>query len=514
MQKPPSPPSLSPAQPQTPPRTAQQALMFKSNQVATNGELLPLSRYQLVTLTIGLLGLQFCWAVQVGNVTKVLLTLGLAPGVVSYAWLAGPIAGIIAQPLVGTWSDRCTLRIGRRRPFLIAGTCISVICLLVFAFAKEIGERFGDVHLNRPVALTLAVSSFWALDFSLNAAQGPLRALLGDRVPKYQHPTGNSYFALMTGLGNLLGSAAGAIRLTKYAPMFPEDLSALYALAAVAVTVTMTITVLGTTETPLQLRPSAEYNDIDGSSIQSPEQQQQQQQQQQQSSGLIMPLISAWRTAPEPFHRVFAVQCATWFGWFALFVFGTSWVGKAVYGGHPEAAVGTPERALYEEGVRTGNLGLALQSAITVCVSLFIPLVLRVFGDQIVYLASHLMLATCLIVTLWTRSKSVAIILLAATGIPWAVTMALPWSMMGQGVSKRAPGMEGVYFSLFNLSQCLPEVVVSMVSPYILAVTNSQASVLGIGGLVVLLGAIGIVVSGIGKEQLDEIERLPTSDVF
>lgn len=498
-----------------------------SADVGPNGELLPLNTGQLAALTVGLLGLQFCWAVQVGNATKQLMELGMASGLVSYAWLAGyvdrfyvsnsmetdsrqrsPVAGIIVQPVVGAWSDRCTSRWGRRRPFLAAGTAVTALCLVLFAFARQLGELLGDVtgvsngkRAVRPRALTIAVMAFWALDFALNAAQGPLRALLADRVPAEQHATGNSYFALMTGLGNLSGSLAGAVKLSTVLTMFPDDFAALYTVAAVAVVCCMAITVLFTDETPLEPRPHGEYANMEettnrGGGV----------------AGGIRGLWAAWADAPSPFHRVFAVQCATWVGWFALYVFGTSWVGSAVYGGQADAPEGTPLRKLYDEGVRTGNFGFALQSVVTVLVSLLVPKALQLTGTRFVYIGGHVVLATALLGAKVTRDRNVAVALLAATGVPWAITMAVPWSLMGQGVSKQAPGKEGVYFTLFNLSQCFPEVFVSVVSPFIVRATQSQATVLGFGGLVALAGAIAIFVLRIGADERADFDRLPATE--
>lgn len=372
---------------------------------------------------------------------------------------------------------------------------MTVLCLILFSHARQLGEMLGDSATVRPFALSVAIASFWALDFALNAAQGPLRALLADIVPASQHSEGNSYFALMTGLGNLAGSLSGAIQLTFYFPFFRDDLVALYSLAAIALALTMTITVIRTRENALDVQPGT-YIDMDGTN----------------NAGTLSTLLDAWRNAPVPFHAVFSIQCATWFAWFTLYVFGTSWVGKNVYGGRAEAAPGTSSRDLYDAGVRAGNFGLALQSAVTVAISLLIPHALHVLGTRTVYVGSHAILGVALLAALWTTNRTIAVILLAITGVPWAVTMALPWSLMGKGVSRRAPGKEGVYFTLFNLSQCFPEVVVSVVSPAILNFAHSQAAVLGAGGAVALLGGFGVLCLRIGDHH-DEFERVSSEDM-
>lgn len=218
----------------------------------------PLAR--LLALAGGLGGIQLAWAVQVGYVTKALLQLGMPPAAVSYAWLAGPIAGIVVQPLVGAASDRCASPYGRRRPFIVAGTAITAVCLLAFSHARELGVAAGDAATSdgggggrHPRGLAIGVATFWALDFAINGAMGPLRALLMDVVPPSQQGAGNAAFAFMTGLGNFGGNTLGSLRLAAATPAAwgLSDMQALYGLAAGVLIVTIGVCVVATPEVPL-----------------------------------------------------------------------------------------------------------------------------------------------------------------------------------------------------------------------------------------------------------------------
>lgn len=461
---------------------------------------IPFSRARLFALTSGVLGLQVCWAVQAGYVTKSLLVLGLPQRYVSYAWLAGPIAGIVVQPTVGVLSDRCTLSLGRRRPFLIAGTLITSVCMLLFAYASQIGHALGDTvaaggetHVVQTRALTVAIASFWALDFAINAVQGPLRALLADVVPTTQHKLGNAYFALGTGLGNCTGSFLGSVKLSRFLPFFGGDLQALYAISTVILIIFMGITVVFTKETPLseyqriESDPPEGYDSVGQSAS---------------AEGENMSFFQAGFVAPYPFWQVFLVQCFSWFGWFTLFVFATSWVGKEVYNGTYDAPLGSPKRELYDAGVRAGNLGIGLQSVLTIFFSLALPPLLRKFSSQWVYFAASVCLGSALIGALFLHHQWqawIAVSLLASTGFAWAVTMTVPWSLMSEAVARSTPERAGIYATMFNLSQCFPEVVVSLVAEEVERLTNSQAAVMGVGGVSVLIAAGVIVAWGIGK---------------
>lgn len=483
----------------------------------------PFSHAALFRLTAGLIGLQFCWAIQVGYVTKVLLQLGLAQRFVSYAWLAGPIAGILVQPTVGVLSDRCTSRFGRRRPFLFVGSAVTVVCLLLFAFARPIGIALGDsppdtVGAVSSRGLFIAVFSFWSLDFAINAAQGPLRTLLSDVVPPQQHKLGNSFFALATGVGNFSGSLLGSLPLSRYLPFFSEDVQILYSIAVFVLIATMGCTLLSVEETPL--RAADAYARIDekddagseSSNASSPSYSSVDNDNADTSGSMNrLSFLEAAYIAPYPFFRVFLVQCFTWFSWFTMFVFATSWVGAEVFNGQYDAQKGSPERLLYDAGVREGNLGLSLQSVVTIMFSLALPGIMSRTSMQTVYFASHILLGVTLSSTLFLHEKwqgVIAVLLFAVTGFSWAVTMAVPWSVMSEAVSKAAPGRAGIYFTMFNLSQCLPEIVVSLVSEEIERVTGSQAAVLFIGGIASFIGGVLILLLGIGrKEETANCER-------
>jgi solute carrier family 45, member 1/2/4 len=123
-----------------------------------------LSRLRLAAATAGIVGQSLGWAVQIGYTSRTLLQLHLEPRYMSLAWLCGPISGLLMQPVVGVLSDRCTARMGRRRPFLIGGTVATVVALWSFAYARAIGSFIGVAPL------VVAIAAFWVLDFAMNAS--------------------------------------------------------------------------------------------------------------------------------------------------------------------------------------------------------------------------------------------------------------------------------------------------------------------------------------------------------
>ena len=104
--------------------------------------------------------------------TPYLLKLGLSKSRTSLVWIAGPLSGLIMQPIVGVISDRCMSRYGRRRPFMIIGSFIVAACLLVLGWTKEIVESFvSKSEFAQTCMISLAVFAIYAVDFSINAGK-------------------------------------------------------------------------------------------------------------------------------------------------------------------------------------------------------------------------------------------------------------------------------------------------------------------------------------------------------
>lgn len=180
----------------------------------------------LPTLTISLLGVQIFWSVEMSYASPYLISLGLTSSTVTLVFLAGPLSGLIVQPLVGALADASTSRFGRRRPFILLGCVLCVLGMLLLGYTRAVAGVFttagGAAHGRLTVAL--AVLSIFVLDFSINAGaprscleylaimliqlravQAVDRALLVDTLPPAQQAAGNAWAASMLGAGSVVG---------------------------------------------------------------------------------------------------------------------------------------------------------------------------------------------------------------------------------------------------------------------------------------------------------------------
>ncbi|XP_020583246.1 sucrose transport protein SUT3-like, partial [Phalaenopsis equestris] len=163
-------------------------------------------------------GVQFGWALQLSLLTPYVQTLGLPHHLASISWLCGPISGLVIAPTVGLLSDRCRLRFGRRRPFIVAGCIIVCFAVLLIGFSSDIGSAFGDTKENcstyigpRWKAAVVCIVGFWVLDFGNNLIQSPTRAMMGDLSGKHGCNAANIIFAFWMAFGNILGFSSGSI---------------------------------------------------------------------------------------------------------------------------------------------------------------------------------------------------------------------------------------------------------------------------------------------------------------
>lgn len=149
--------------------------------------------------------------------TPYLLGLGLSKSRVSLVWVAGPLSGLVMQPVVGIVADRSTSPYGRRRPFMLGGAAVVAAALLVLGWTAEIVALLlparADRALRAEATVALAVLSIYAVDFAINAVQASCRSLIVDTLPIQKQPLGSAWASRMVAVGSLVGYGVGALDL-------------------------------------------------------------------------------------------------------------------------------------------------------------------------------------------------------------------------------------------------------------------------------------------------------------
>src|SRR5574337_790610 len=150
------------------------------------------SFWQIWNMSFGFLGIQFGWGLQMANMSAIYEYLGARADQIPILWLAAPLTGLLVQPIIGHASDRTWTRLGRRRPYFLAGALLSSLAL---------------IFMPRSSALWMAAGLLWILDASINISMEPFRAFVADLLPEHERTRGFAMQSLFIGLGAVVASA-------------------------------------------------------------------------------------------------------------------------------------------------------------------------------------------------------------------------------------------------------------------------------------------------------------------
>src|ERR1044071_6865068 len=205
-----------------------------------------LSFWQIWNMSFGFMGIQFGWGLQLANMSGIYTYLGAKPEEVPILWLAGPVTGLLVQPVIGSMSDRTWNRLGRRRPYFLTGAILASVALF---FMPDSG------------ALWMAAGLLWILDASINVSMEPFRAFVADKLNTDQRTAGFVMQSFFIGIGQTLanvlpyifrrmGMDAGRAAAGTATRTIPSSINYAFKIGAVAFLVCVLWTVLTSKEYP------------------------------------------------------------------------------------------------------------------------------------------------------------------------------------------------------------------------------------------------------------------------
>ncbi|KIL00599.1 hypothetical protein PAXRUDRAFT_8078 [Paxillus rubicundulus Ve08.2h10] len=319
-----------------------------------------LTTWNLITLSISMAGAQIAWTVELGYGTPFLLSLGISEQVTSLVWLAGPISGLVAQPLIGAISDSSHSKY-RRRYWVALSTVALVFSTTALAYCQSVAAFFVDLFGGGAgdwdpvrqkqvsnVAIGIAVFAFYILDFALNALQASLRNLLLDITPPEQLNAGNAWHSRMSQAGNIVGYGFGFLPLAKlpFLSFLGGDQFRKFCILSMTILViTVWITCFCHEEKETVDRRKDKHNKL---------------------NDVLENIYAAITTLPEPIRRVCFVQLFAFMGWFPFLFYSTTYVGQIMayqLGREPDLEIAT----------RTGEFAMLLYSIVAVIAGVVLP---------------------------------------------------------------------------------------------------------------------------------------------
>src|ERR671933_328958 len=254
-----------------------------------------LSFAEIFNMSFGFLGIQFGWGLQLANMSAIYTYLGANPDQVPILWLAGPVTGLLVQPVIGSMSDRTWNRPGRRRPYFLTGAILASLALFFMPDSS---------------ALWMAAGLLWILDASINVSMEPFRAFVADKLNVSQRTAGFVMQSFFIGVGAslanalpLLLSAAGVSGST--ASGIPHSVKYSFQIGAAVFLLCVLWTVVTTTEFPPE-DPAAFDRARRGRSG---------------LGALVSEIVSSIREMPATMRQLAVVQLFTWLGLFCMWLF-------------------------------------------------------------------------------------------------------------------------------------------------------------------------------------------------
>lgn len=393
---------------------------------------------QLPLLTIGMLGLQIVWSVEMAYASPYLLSLGLKKSHMALVFVAGPLSGLVMQPLIGVLADHSTSSLGRRRPYMLAASIISIGGLLMLGFTREFSGVFGG---SNSLTIGVAVYAIFCIDFSINAVQATDRALLVDILPPSLQAAGNAWAGRMFGLGSVAGFFIGGVNLPKILPWLGRtQLEVLCVVSSTLLLVFHGITAGAVEEKVLVMDGSATDANV-----------------------LVRIFKDIWDnilTLPRTIRSICMVQFFSWIAWFPVLFYSSTWVGDiykaaAIANGRAE-----DDPTLPDEATRAGSLALLYSSVLSLGISVVAPFFIHPSGTSPnekngflgkmkislggLWSLSQAIFACSMMATLLPQTVATSTIIVTITGFCWAVSQWAPFSLLGEAILVSTPDYTAV----------------------------------------------------------------------
>ncbi len=411
---------------------------------------------QIVLMNFGFFGIQYSFGLQQTAINPIFTFLNADPGELPILNMAGPITGLLVQPLIGALSDRTWVNgLGRRRPYFLIGAIGCSICLFFYP------------HVT---ALWMAVLLLWLLDISNNTAMEPYRAFIADKLPVNQQPTGFLMQSVFTGLGITLANVSlyffqqwmGGESSTG----IPYWVYGSFYIGAVCSIGSVLVTVFSTKEN----RPSDEELAI----------------MRAQPHGLgvaLHDIASAIKEMPKPLWQLALVYLFQWYAMFIYWQYITLNIAKSVW----NAEQG--DKHLYEQAVGWTGLVNGWYNIVTFISAFGLMVLARKYQAKYVHAFSISLAALAMLILPHITNKFLLFIPMIGFGIAWASIMGVPFLIAVAEVPKER---YGVYMGIINMMIVIPMLIETVTFGFIFNhfLGGDPHNAMMFGGVLMALAAV------------------------
>ncbi len=412
-----------------------------------------LSFWQIWNMSFGFLGIQFGFALQNANASRILQTFGADVHHLSWFWLVAPITGMIIQPIIGHLSDKTWNRFGRRRPYFLVGAVLTSTALILMPNAPHFAGYIAPMFIGGGLLMIM--------DASINISMEPFRALVGDKLPEEQHTLGFSVQTLLIGIGAVVGSwlpyiLANVFGVSNKAGngLVPTNVVWSFYIGAAVLIAAIIWTVSTTKEYPPEF-----YED------EIPEKKEKQK-----------------FKIPKVMLQLLVVQFFSWFALFSMWVFTTPAIAGKFYGTMDAASP-----AYQEAGDWVGIL-FGIYNGVSAVIALSLPKIAAKFGRKTTHAMALAIGGLSFLSFAIIPFANMLWIPMIGIGIAWGSILAMPYAMLASSIPAKKMG---VFMGLFNMSITIPQIVNGIFGGMILKYFFNDEPIKSIymAGVCMLLGA-------------------------
>lgn len=463
-----------------------------------------LSFWEIWNMSFGFMGIQFGFALQIGNVSRIFETLGAKIDDLAILWVAGPVTGLLVQPIVGYFSDRTWGQLGRRRPYFLVGAILSTLALFIMP--------------NSPT-LWIAAGMLWIMDAAFNITMEPFRAFVGDNLNKEQRTQGFTMQSFFIGIGAVIASLlpwifANLLGISNTAAEgeIPSSVKWSFYFGAIALLLSVLWTVFKSKEySPEELEAfeKEEEKEHFDKAERSPEAYQALGTKLVSNGGIIALLgltltlaIINWSLTkellvitigliamgglfalagqylkrgdqqkvlptmvvdlldmPKTMKQLAWVQFFSWFALFAMWIYTTAAVTRHIYGSSDTTS------ALYNEGADWVGVCFAVYNGITILAALYLPILAARTSRKFAHFLCLVIGGVSLASIGFFNSPMLLLLPMIGIGIAWASILSMPYAIL---TGSLPAAKMGYYMGTFNFFIVIPQMVAAAVLGFFL----------------------------------------------
>lgn len=408
--------------------------------------------WQILNMNVGFFGIQFGFGLQQGFMSPIYKYLGANDASLPLLWLAGPVTGLLIQPVIGALSDRTTSRFGRRTPYFVVGAILCSACLFA---------------LPASGTLWMAAGLLWVLDAAANVTMEPYRAFVNDMLPPAQHAAGFMVQSAFTGLSQTLAYLMPSVMVMlgmhadrTNAHGVPAAVEAAFIIGAVVSVTSIAWSVYTTRETPVAHEEAT-------------------------SLSLRTAALDVWtavRDMPATMRQLAAMMLFQWYAMFCYWQYIALSLARTLYG-----TTNAHDPHFTDATLLSGRIGGAYNFVAFVMAFAVLPLLRRV-GPARLHAASLLLGGLGIVAVPGITTPWLLIVPMIGLGIAWASMMGNPYAMLASSIPRERAG---VYMGIFNTFIVVPMLIqVLTVRVFYRLLGNDPRHILLLAGVALCIAAV------------------------